>query len=88
MSESGLMAFAFGLGGTTLVVGVEDDPDGSLRMYVGRRSKGIYAIVDDPAEQDRLRSAWGSGGHLLTAIPETLFQDDLPAAAIEAGESL
>jgi hypothetical protein len=87
MSESGLMAFAFGMGATTLVVGVEDDPDGSLRMYVGHRFKGIYAIVDDPAEKEKLRSAWGSGGHLFTAIPETLFQDP-PAPAIEAGESL
>jgi len=60
------------LSGThTLLVGVEDQDDGGLRMYLGHRSKGLYVIVDDPEGQRRIREAWaGGGGHITVPVPD------------------
>lgn len=53
----------------TMVVGVEDDPDGGLRVYLGARYKNIYLLVDEAAK-DSVRRGWGAGGHLwLWPIP-------------------
>jgi hypothetical protein len=66
--------------GQTFVVGLEDEPGGMLRVYVGHRYKGIYALVDAAhAEAQRaLRNAWGRGGHVLIPCPppECLYRDD------------
>lgn len=69
------------LGMDTLVVGVEDDEEtGGLRMYVGARWKGIYAIVEDEDAKKDLRNAWAGSycGHLTVPIPprDVLFTDE------------
>lgn len=58
------MAAFFGAQPVTLLVGVEDGPDGTLKAYLGARYKGIYVLVVDPEEQETVRRAWGSGGHI------------------------
>jgi hypothetical protein len=57
-------------GQTVFVVGVEDDAEtGGLRMYVGHRSNGIYAIVEDEDAKDELRRAWASLRHVIVGRP-------------------
>ncbi len=62
----------------TLLVGVEDDPAGGLRAFLGARWKGVYVLIDDPEAQEAFRRAWGSSGHVwLWPIPprEMLLQE-------------
>lgn len=58
-------------GKSALVTGVENDQDGGLRMYVGARYKGIYAIIEDEDAKEKLRREWGASlmGHLVVEIP-------------------
>lgn len=58
-----------------LIVGVEDDADGSLRVYLYARWKGIHTHVDDEAAKDAARRAWNSGGHVVTRVPRTALCD-------------
>jgi hypothetical protein len=69
-------------GDTTILVGVEDDPDGGLRCYVGARYRGLYVIVDDPKEMERVQHAWAGGGHVLMPVPpaECVYSDKEDAA--------
>ncbi len=55
----------------TLVVGVQDDPEtGCLRMYVGSRSRGIYALIEDETAKAELRREWACvSRHLVTETP-------------------
>lgn len=59
------------LGKKTLIVGVEEEKNGDLRVYFNARWKGIYAIV--PAKNTdvilRLRRAWDSGQKVFTDPP-------------------
>lgn len=67
MSGVGLL-----LAGGVLVVGVEDDAEtGCLRMYVGSRSDGIYALVEDDDAKEELRRSWAASicGHLVVERP-------------------
>jgi hypothetical protein len=55
-----------------LVVGVEDDAEtGCLRMYVGSRGDGIYALIEDEEAKDELRREWARAftGHLVVERP-------------------
>jgi hypothetical protein len=73
---SGSPAFAFGRE-VTLLVGVEEEPDGAVRAYLGRRSQGVYLLVE-PEGADAFRRAWASGGHVWLAPvppPELLRRD-------------
>jgi len=45
----------------TLLTGVEDDPSGALRVYLGARYKGLYLLVEDEDEKDFFRRGWRSG---------------------------
>jgi hypothetical protein len=66
------MSFAALLtGNACLIVGVEDDPDGSLRVYLGARWKGIHVHVDDETARAEIRRAWGDplSAHVFTARP-------------------
>lgn len=74
MSIPGL-AFGFDV----LVVGVEDDPNGMLRVYIGHRADGRYLLVADPATQERVRRAWG-WGHLTIPKPpaDAVFSEANP----------
>lgn len=81
-----LLGLLLGDPGTCLVTGVEenDDPPGSVRMYVHARGLGIYAIVADPRDVETLRRAWGSAQHLYTATPpdDRLYQDERPTPPV------
>jgi hypothetical protein len=63
-------ALGLAIGLSTLVVGVENDAEtGCLRMYVGHRSRGIYALIEDEEAKDELRRAWAQGGHVVVDKP-------------------
>lgn len=68
MSAIGLLLSGTGV----LVVGVEDDPaTGCVRMYVGSRGDGVYALIEDEEAQAELRTGWASSfrGHLVVERP-------------------
>lgn len=80
MTIAGSMVGLF-TGDTTVLVGIEDDPDGGLRCYLGARYRGLYVIVDDPDTMERIRRAWAdSSSHVLfpTPPPECVFSDAQP----------
>jgi hypothetical protein len=65
-------------GDTTLLVGVEDHPDGGLKCYLGARYRGVYAIVDDPEAMEKVRRAWADPtAKVLFPVPppECVFSD-------------
>lgn len=69
----------FGVQPATLLVGLEDDVDGSLKAYLGARWKRTFVRITEPTDQDAFRRAWGSmSSHIwLSPIPpaELLEQD-------------
>ena len=58
----------------TFVVAVEDDEDGSVRMYVGARIMNLHTHIDDPAAVAELRAAWATAKHVVVNAP---LMDDL-----------
>lgn len=54
-----------------LVVGVEDDPSGMLRVYIDHRSYGRYVLIEHEEDKERARDAWAQsfGGHLTMKRP-------------------
>lgn len=67
------------MGTHVLLVGVEDQDDGALRCYIDSRHRGLYVLVDDPAAQAQVRSAWATGsGHLTIPKPpaDCIYRDD------------
>lgn len=77
MTIAGSMVGLF-TGDTTVLVGVEDDPDGGLRCYLGARYRGLYVIVDDPEQMEKIRRAWAyTSSHVLFPVPppERVFSD-------------
>jgi hypothetical protein len=66
--SAGILSLFFGHD-SVMVVGVEDGPDGSLKVYIGARYQRRYVLVDDPQGQDNVRRAWGQGGHVFTQLP-------------------
>lgn len=64
--------------GQVLVTGVEDDPSGMLRMYVGPRYKWTYALIEDERDKETLRRAWSGGQHVLAPTPDAdqLYVDE------------
>ena len=60
----------------TLLTGIEDDPSGALRVYLGARYKGLYMLIEDAEAKDTFRRAWGSGA------PHTWMWPLPPAEAI------
>ena len=66
-------------GGLSLLVGLEDDEDGSLRVYLGRRWTGIHTHVADEDAKRELRRVWGQGrGHALVTTPPREALCDCP----------
>ena len=45
------------------VTGIEDRPNGAMRVYVGQRGQGRY-FLPEPDEREPIRAAWGRGGHV------------------------
>jgi hypothetical protein len=71
-----------------LVVGLEDDPDGSLRVYVAPRYSGIHSHVDDEEAKRTLRREWASVfGHLTADIPAHALCNCTPTPNPKATES-
>jgi hypothetical protein len=64
MSVPGLIA-----GAEALLVGIADQNDGGLRLYLGHRSAGQYAIVYDVEVQERVRAAWAGGMPCTVPMP-------------------
>lgn len=73
-------------GRTTLLVDVEDDYEGGIRLYVGHRMRGEYATVDDPAVIADVRRHWP--GIVTVPTPPTgcLFRTIRPEAFGEGSE--
>lgn len=70
-------------GEVTLLVGLEDQPDGLVRAYLGHRARGVYLLLSAD-EVEPFRQAWGSGQHVwMHPIPprELLHRDDALEAA-------
>lgn len=62
----------------TMLVGLEDGPDGALKVYLGARWKRTYLLVTEPEAQEQFRRAWGGGGHIWmwpVPPPEELHKD-------------
>lgn len=73
-------------GDARLIVGIEDDPDGSLRVYVGARYTGIHTHVLDEEAKEDVRRAWPGWGHLFADIPAAALCDcPPPSPSIDGG---
>jgi hypothetical protein len=68
------------LAGTQVeLVGIEDQSDGGLRLYLTHRSRGEYVVVDDPDVQRAVRATWAGGGRvLIPAPPATAIHRERP----------
>lgn len=60
-------------GQSTFVVGIEDDPDGGLRVFLGHRSRGLYCVIDDAAAIEQIRAMWESKMPFTIPIPPPNF---------------
>lgn len=62
----------------TLLVGIEDQDDGGLRLYLNSRSLGLYALTYDPEAQEEIRQAWGRKTHHITLPvppPDAIYEE-------------
>ena len=65
-----------------LIVGLEDDPDGSLRVYLDARFRGIHTHVDNEEAKAEVRRAWsGAMSHITTRVPDSALCDCPPGGA-------
>lgn len=67
-------------GRETLLVGIEEQDDGGLRLYLGHRSSGLYAVVYDRDVQDDARRLWGLGCPVTVPMPgpDQIFREETP----------
>lgn len=74
MSVGGLFA-----GTHTFLVGLEDQADGGLRLYLKHRSLGLYSVIYDEAAKDDVRRAWDGGGHVTVPVPPVgcVYRDEV-----------
>jgi hypothetical protein len=59
------------------VVGVEDDPDGGVRVFFGHRSDGRYVWITDEVSVCEVRETWAQTAQRVTMVaplPEQVFQ--------------
>jgi len=65
-------------GRNTHLVGIEDQDDGGLRLYVGYRSDGIYALVYDTDLKAEVRRMWSTGQPCVIPTPsrDELFYEE------------
>lgn len=73
------------VGPCTLLVGLDECEDGSVKAYLGARWKGIYLHVEPEGAED-FRRAWGSGGHvwMYPVPPADLLCKDEPKEPADA----
>jgi hypothetical protein len=62
-------AAVFSLAPVTLLVGVEDLPDGRLFVYLGTRGRNLGVVVADEDNIAAARAAWAIGGHVFLTMP-------------------
>lgn len=77
-------------GASTFLVGVEDDPEGGIRCYLGHRANGTYCVIDDPDTIRQVWAAWGCGGHVAITTPPAEFiyvDDDLAPASRDSQQT-
>ena len=64
------MSLLSGRGRQTFLVGLEDDPEGGVRVYFGARHLNLHSHIDDPEVIDQLRREWGNVmTHVLIPTP-------------------
>jgi len=56
--------------GQTYLVGLEDDPEGGVRVYFGSRHLNLHSHLDDPETIAYLRREWANvTAHVLIPTP-------------------
>lgn len=66
--------FGLAMGTAVLVTGVEDDPEGGVRVYFGHRSDHHYVFCTDPEGVETVRRAWGNQmGHVTMPKPDWFY---------------
>jgi len=68
------------LGLEVLITGIEDQPEGWTKVFIGPRYKNIY-VVPMPEEVERVKRAWGSTAmHITMPKPDSdhMFNDEYP----------
>lgn len=53
----------------TLAVGVEEDEDGSVRVYIASRHLNLHTHVALEPELSELRAAWAKSHHVFVTAP-------------------
>lgn len=56
--------------GNACIVGYSEDPDGSMRVRIAGNHADLHTHVDDEDAKERVRAAWGHGGHVFTSVPK------------------
>lgn len=71
-------------GEVTMLVGLDECEDGSVKAYLGHRYKGIYLHVE-PENAEDFRRAWGTGGHVFMwpIPPADLLCKDEPKESVD-----
>ena len=75
---SALSSLLFGGPDLHLWVGIGDDEDGGLRVYLDMRSTGLHTHLPVGATTDDARRQWGNGrypGHQYLEVPRTALCD-------------
>lgn len=59
------------------LVGIEDQDDGGLRLYLTHRARGVYALVYDEDVKADARAKWRGGQRVLvpTPPPDCVFKE-------------
>ena len=59
------------------LVGIEDQNDGGMRLYLTHRARGIYALVYDEDVKADARAAWAGSQRVLVPMPpaECIYRD-------------
>lgn len=63
-----------------LIVGYEEDTDGSGRVYLDRRWLNLHTHIDDPSDKRRAQLAASTGKTLTDVPPENLCKCPPPEA--------
>jgi hypothetical protein len=66
------------LGQSVEVVGIEDLPDGAVKVYIGQRWRGIYCIAEAGDAADAIRREWSDPSRrlLIPRPPDSAIGQD------------
>lgn len=67
-------------GAAVELVGVEEQDDGGMRLYITHRARGLYALIYDEGAKAEAREAWNGGSRILIPTPplECVFSESRP----------